>query len=260
MKNRLLLNGLLLLFLVALSLFIWLKPNTGDKKNQLISQLTTDAVHTINIHRADKPDIQLTKKDKKWEMTAPYSAEVAASKISLLLTLLSEPIKSEYSAQGKDLTQFGLDPEQTSIQFNTESKMIFGISHPVSYDRYVLKDNKILLISETVAGAMKADVASFFSTQLVPKGSQIRNITLPENYKLADDTIANWQLGSAIQVFDWDKEKQPSQGSVKIELGNGEQIIYEIIETSPELLLGNSKLNAKYQMAEENTQGLLPPR
>ena len=257
MKNRLLLNSLLLIIIIALALFVWLKPNE-EKQVSKISQLSRNDITSIYIHRSDKPDIQLEKKAKHWVMTAPYSATVTASKVTLLQTLVSEPIKSEYSAQGKDLKKFGLEPEKISIQFNQESKIIFGISHPVSYDRYLLKDNKILLISDTVSGAMKADVASFLSTQLVPKGSQISKIVLPEGYKIKDETAANWQRISAIEAFDWDQEKQPSQGSVNITLVDGKQLHYEIIETTPELWLGNTELKAKYQIADENTQDLLP--
>ena len=57
MKNRLLLNGLLLLILISLALIIWLKPNE-EIKDPKISQLSSNDITTINLYRASKTDIR----------------------------------------------------------------------------------------------------------------------------------------------------------------------------------------------------------
>ncbi len=258
MKNRLLINALLLITLIGLVSFIWLKPQNTEKQVVRLSQLNENDVTLIKIHRANQQDIKLEKKENSWSMTSPYSIAVSSNKIKLLLTLLKEPVKSAYSIEGKDLKSFKLDADNISVQFNNENKIIFGMTHPVSYDRYILKDNKILLISETVYGVLTSDVANFFNTRLVPKGVQITHIELPKKYKIADDTAAKWQLTKAIQVFDWDPTKSPSQATVHLTLDNGKTINYEIIETQPELWLGNTELKARYQIANENRLELLP--
>ena len=256
MKNRLLLNGLLILVIISLASLIWLKPGIKEEQTQSLSHLSGNLVNKITIHRADQQDIQLEKKDQQWYMVSPQNIPASNIKVKLLLTLLSEKINSEYPAEGKDLKQFGLEPENISIQYNEESKIIFGMSHPISYDRYILKDNKILLISETVYGALKADIASFFNTHLIPTGKKVTKVELPESYPSGDNILTNWQLANAVEVFTWDSKKQPSKGTIKLSLNNGEKLQYEIVETLPELMLGNAKLKAKYQIPEENLIGL----
>ena len=258
MKNRLLINALLLLLLVGLGLFVWLNPHTDKPQKQQLTQLNEHDVQVIKIHRADKPDIVLQKQKSKWEMTSPYHFDVASHKVKLLLTLLHEPINAEYSIEGKNLEQYQLSPEKVSIQFNDEDKIIFGMSNPISYDRYIRRNNKILLISETVYSTLTADAASFFKTNLIPKGRQIAKIELPKGYQSKDDTPAKWQLIQAVQVFGWNPDKEPSQAVVHIHLDNGDTIDYEIIQHESELWLGNRKLQAKYQIADENREDLLP--
>lgn len=256
MKNRLLLNGLLILILASLASLIWLKPGVEKEKTQRISTLKEDDIHKITLQRADKQDILLEKKGGQWLVTNPYSTNASHIKVKLLLTLLSDEIKSEYSAKGKDLSQFELEPEKISIQFNDDNKIIFGITHPINYNRYILKEDKILLISESVYGALNANIASFFSTKLIPKGVQINKVALPKGYKLTDDTITNWQNANAVETFIWNKEKQPSQGTIILGVPNGKPIHYEIVETLPEFMLGNVALKTKYQIPEENLIGM----
>ena len=165
--KRWVLNGLLLLSVIALLGVIIQKSNTPRVAlDTLYDERMGDEIISIHINRqAKKPEnlaesLELEKISGKWMMKIPIKAEVDDLKIKHLMTLLSDAVDARYSVKGKDLSVFGLENTQTSITFNGV-EIQFGSLNPVSHKRYLKKGETIYMVAETVHGLLLNSADSF---------------------------------------------------------------------------------------------------
>lgn len=156
-QSRLWLNAGLLLLVFALALLIWLKPDSDDAQSILLLDLSPKDVNTIRITptTADTPVITLQKEGDIWLLEEPLQKKAKAEKVAHLLTLLMEESLSRYPSAGRNLAQYQLDPGLIKVSFN-DTELIFGMSNPMNYQRYILKDNTIHLVNETVFSTLSS--------------------------------------------------------------------------------------------------------
>lgn len=157
-QSRLWLNAGLLLLVLALAVLIWLKPGSDDKQSAQLLDLSLQDVTTIRITptEVDRPAIRLKKEGDAWFLEEPWQKKAKAEKVAHLLTLLAEESISRYPAAGRNLEQYQLDPGLIKVSFN-DTELTFGMSNPMNYQRYILKDNTIHLVNETVFSALTSD-------------------------------------------------------------------------------------------------------
>jgi hypothetical protein len=158
-KKRLIQNIGLLLLLVALVLFVIFYKDTKDN-NTLYDKAIGAEVTEVIIHSEDHEDIVINNKDAVWKVTKPEEFIADKDKMRHLFTLLSEDAKTNYDVRGKDLASYGLDQNRLSVSFNGV-KMIFGSLNAISQKRYILKGDKVYLISETVFGLLQSGIDGF---------------------------------------------------------------------------------------------------
>ncbi|KAG1652853.1 Formamidopyrimidine-DNA glycosylase [Nymphon striatum] len=103
-------------------------------------------------------DVVLENKDGLWKVTKPVEFDADKEKVRHLFTLLSENADTSYSIADKNLSDFGLDKEKLSVSFNGV-KLLFGDYNEVAQKRYVLKGDRMYLISETVSGLLESGKA-----------------------------------------------------------------------------------------------------
>ena len=154
--------NILLLFVVLL--FSWLVYEQVEKDqrgpNTVYSEKMGDLMRTINIQLPDQPEIMMEASGPDWLMTHPIQAKVSTKALQQLTTLLSEPIQAEYSAEGKTLSEFGLEDSAIRVQFN-EVEYALGKLNPINHYRYVLLDQRILLVNEVVYELLSRGIAGF---------------------------------------------------------------------------------------------------
>ncbi len=164
--KRWLLNGLLLLIVLALFWFISQQLNSkGVIVNTLYDASMGNEIVSIVINREKtklkvSPKIELKKVSGQWMMVSPIKSKVDSRKIKHLMTLLSDEISASYSVVGKNLSAFGLENNRVSIAFNGV-KIQFGSLNPISYKRYVRKGDTIYMVDETVHGLLLSGVDHF---------------------------------------------------------------------------------------------------
>ncbi len=157
-KKRLLVNLVLLVLVAGLIAFVMTRE--GDKGEQfktLYDKSIGDDAKELVIHVEGKDDIVIQLEDDIWKVVKPNAFVADKEKIRHLFTLLSENAESSYSikeaTKDKDLASYGLDENRLSISFNGV-KMIFGKLNEISHKRFILKGDRIYLISETISGLM----------------------------------------------------------------------------------------------------------
>ncbi len=159
--KRLILNLILLSIVAALVTFVITRD---DKSKVLHSTLYDKSIGEeatkIVIHAKGNKDVVLENVDEQWKVTAPEQFDADKEKVRHLFTLLSENADTHYDIADKNLADFGLDKENLSVSFNGV-KLIFGDYNDVSQKRYILKGDKMYLISETVSGLLESGADSF---------------------------------------------------------------------------------------------------
>lgn len=259
MKNRVVLNIVLILSMIALAVFLWFKLASEANLEKSISTVSKQAVTSIRIERPQQADIHLLKSDQQWTMLKPFPHAIRQEKVEQILEFVGASIQVQYSALDVNLAEFELDPSNAlSLQFNDEAKVQFGMIHPVSYERYILYGNIMALLKETVYGVLSSDVASFLDGSLVPLGRKLVRIDLPAPYDSSKTHIDIWKTAKAIEVLSWNSENELSQGKIQLHLDKQEILSYDILNNRDEWFLGNVKLKVKYQIPEDWVERLLP--
>ena len=160
-KKRLLLNGLMLLVVVALAVFIATRDeDTGKQYKTLYDKGIGDNAKEIIIHAEGREDVVLQNKNDRWSVIKPSQFEADPSKVRHLFTLLSENAESNYPIAGKNLADYGLDKENLSVSFNG-IKYTFGNFNTLTEQRFIRKGDTLYLIQETVSGLLLAGEESF---------------------------------------------------------------------------------------------------
>jgi hypothetical protein len=153
-KKRLLLNLTLLIIVAGLISFIVTREaDEGESYATLYDKSIGDDAKEIIIHVEGKDDVLIELEDEIWSVVKPSKFVADKDKIRHLFTLLSENAERNYPSEGKDLASYGLDKDRLSISFNGV-KMLFGKLNEITEKRFILKADRIYLISETISGLM----------------------------------------------------------------------------------------------------------
>lgn len=160
-SKRLVQNLILLSIVAALVAFIMMRDeDTQELYSTLYDKSIGDEATEIVIHAEGAEDVVLKSIEGQWKVTAPEQFDADKDKVRHLFTLLSENADTSYDIADKNLADFGLDKEKLSVSFNGV-KLTFGDYNEVSHKRYVLKEDKMYLISETVSGLLESGADSF---------------------------------------------------------------------------------------------------
>ena len=160
-SKRFIQNLILLSIVAALAVFIVMRnDNTRELSSTLYDKSIGDEATEIVIHAEGADEVVLKNVEGQWKVTKPEQFDADKEKVRHLFTLLSENADTNYDIADKNLADFGLDEEKLSVSFNGV-KLVFGDYNDVSHKRYVLKGDKMYLISETVSGLLESGVDSF---------------------------------------------------------------------------------------------------
>ncbi len=152
--KRLLLNlGLLALVIALVSFVVTREEDADDTYKTLYDISIGDDAKELIIHSEGRDDVVIQLENEIWKVVKPSIFLADKDKISHLFTLLSENAESSYAIKDKNLASYGLDKDELSISFNGV-KMIFGKLNDVTGKRFILKGDRMYLISETISGLM----------------------------------------------------------------------------------------------------------
>jgi len=164
-KKRFIQNVVLIAIILAIALFLWMKAqdeksNPSHLSSTLYDKSIGDEATEVLIHVKDREDILIKNINDVWTVVKPVEFEADKEQVRHLFTILSENAETNYEITGKDLVSYGLDEDRLSISFN-QVKLIFGKYNSVSQKRYILKGDRMYLVSETISGLLQAGVDAF---------------------------------------------------------------------------------------------------
>ena len=265
MQSRLFINLFLFIVVIGLALFLFNTEESEETtKDVLLSDIDPTSVNTIQISRKQTGNIIFKKENDKWLMQSPYQLSANPVRINTMLGLLRAHSYTRFNKEEVELERFMLDAPEVSIQFN-EIKIDFGDTSPLGKQRYVLVNDTVHLINDSLYQQLQTPATFFLKGRLLESGSEITAITFPDYslkkqegiWKLEPDTgisgddivslINAWQQLEAISIQEY--ENGESSGVIKIELDNHAAIEFVIVSQPPQLVLARPELGIQYHIS-----------
>lgn len=278
MKSRLILNAVLLLALVGLGLYAYVKPGEKTEPALKISQLDRDSISTIRVERTGKPTIELEKRADAWYMLAPFKTRADPFQVDRLLDITQGVAKQKLPRE--NLQRFNLDPAALTVTLN-DQRFAFGSINDVTNEQYLATADTVYLVAPFLGYGVSSDAAKFFSHKLLSphetptafdfgawklvknEHGQWKTEGTPPKSDIAlsaDDLnqwAAEWQLASSLAT-------QPFTGGsvrerLKVTLKDGRTLDIEVLARKPEVILVRGDENMSYQFGTDAGARLLDP-
>jgi len=267
----------LLCAVVILAAVVYFTPAQKNKPPppSLIAGITPGKINHIHITRAGKPDIDLVRNHRHWRLTAPLRTAANGFRADALVSVVEADSDRRFSAAGRDLAKFGLDPPQARLQLD-HITIVFGDREPISGRRYVQVGDMIHLIPDYFFQSVTADTPDFVSLSLLPKGADPVSFILPglvlrrdgggdwvrEHRMRHTDAgalskfVDRWRRAEALEVTRYTPAGAHDTVTVGYHRGTS-ALVFDIISRKPELVLGRRDLGMEYHLPASQTAKLL---
>lgn len=252
--------GALLTCVIALGLFVWLKPPKTQGPTHAVSTLKFADARTLRVLRRGKPLALLEKRNTEWFLLEPLIAPADAFHVQRLLAVLDAKSSLQYPLS--DLAKFELDAPQTEIIIN-DQRFAFGAINTVTREQYVLTQNQVHPLELRFAAAVPGDAGALvrrsvlapgdapvrfdFGTFSVASDEKKWATTPPAGDVSQDDYnrwVAQWREGSALRADVADTRKPLSE--IHITLKDGNKVSLDVLQTDPELVVRRTDLGLQF--------------
>ncbi len=273
MNKHVHINLALLAIIVILLLVVTTSTNDDETtKLKRVSDIDPKTITSIKVIRKDKPTLEFNKQPAGWRMQSPLQFRVNTARINAMLRILGTESHSELDPDQVELARFELDDPAITLQLNGYV-FKFGTTDGIDQRRYLLFNNRIFMVNDFLYAQLDSKPGFFADTRLVAEDKTITAITFPENrFELVD---GNWEMQQLMDIkpeqlkelaFSWKNAEaisvssyqQPQQEfPITITTADKQSMTFNIIATSPYLILGRKDLAIQYHMASDDAAKLL---
>ena len=187
MKNRWVINIILLVIVLSISLFLFLKPSEIKQKKQFaISAFNLSDFDSIKVDFPSRASVILKKGIESWEMLEPIKGRADQFSVQKIISIVAT--SSSEKLPSNDLAKYGLDKPIVKLKLihkGLEEEFIFGTYNSVTEDQYLLYKDNVYLISSAYS-----EVASTQPIELIDKSP------LSQSEKIRDfdfSRLEQWQ-------------------------------------------------------------------
>ena len=292
MKNRWLLNLVMLAVVAGLVAFLYLRPqaNIDAAPQHEISTLKLADFTTIKVEFPTKAPTSFEKVDGIWRMTAPHKTRANQLAVQRILSIIAA--KSAEKFPTTDLAKFGLDNPQIRLKLTNTAgvqEFVFGTFNPVTEEQYVAFNNAIYLLPGSYA-----ELASTQPLELVDKIPLAKeeinqmigfdfsrleqwvdvrlNVDLTNgkwsvnapNAKITQNEMNewldfSWKQAQANKVELYTPDRNAGYPTFDVKLKNGKSVRFDKIQESPDLLLGRPDEGLMYHFQSDVGFNMLNP-
>ncbi len=274
MHKRLLLNLVLLVVVGGLLLFYSVSDRqVTDDPMVLLSDIETTNINQIIINRSADDNIIFNKQQGRWMLTAPVRARANMARINALLRLPRSRSFTRIVAAHAALAPYRLDPAAVTLHLGSYT-FLFGTTDPLDERRYVLFDNSIHLINDSLFPQLLQAPMFFVSTRLIPEEEIIGSIRFADH--LVTKVNQHWSLSpaaeavSAMQLQDLVNAWQTAEArqvrrykgidaieKIILNFNSGHTAQFDVVAITPNLILGRVDLALQYSLDRNLSDRLL---
>jgi hypothetical protein len=272
-KSRWFLNLVLAALAVALGVFAYLMPRSGERDTFALSTLAAREVTLIRIERTGNPATTLERKDERWQLTAPLAAPAEPFQVERLLAILSA--RSPQRMAPAELGRFDLDAPPMQLTFNTQT-FGFGLVSTLTREQYVLTEGAVYVIAPRYGATVPVDSMQLvrlrlFADSAAPARFALPGVSLsrgdagwsttPPRTGLSEDDLNRyadeWRFATATRVAR--ARARPALAVIQIEFKDGETVALDVVQREPALVLRRRDLELEYTLTAASAQRLLTP-
>ncbi len=277
MQKRLLTTVCLFLIVGALVIvFLLSDKQKADDNPILLSNIETTSISQITVQRTDKEDIVFQKQGDAWFMISAIKTRASMARINTMLDFLQSRSLTQIDVKDTPLTPYQLDQAAIILRLD-DHEFFFGTTDPLDDRRYVLFNNTVHLVNDTLFHQLQQSPMFFVSTRLIPERETISTIQFsdylvsktrlgwsltPVNNAVSSEQLLAltdaWRKGQAHQVSLYRAIAGKEKIIVKFNSGHTAQ--FDIVSKTPELVLGRSDLALQYHLPEPVAALLLVPQ
>ena len=292
MKNRWILNVVMLLLIGGLVAFLYLRPQTSTEAQTeySVSDLKLADFNAIKIEFPALKAVNFEKVDGFWQMTAPYKARADQMSVQRILSIIAATSQDKYSAT--NLEKYGLTNPELKLQLSGSKgtkEFVFGTHNPVTELQYVAYKDAVYLVQagyaeaasvQTIELVDKLPLSPFEAKQIsgfdfsrleqweemrlnvdIADGNWKVNVAKakPSQNELNEWLDFSWKQSPAKSVELYSPDRKITYPSFEIKLKNGKKIHFDKIQESPELLLGRPDEGILYHFSNDVGFTMLNP-
>ncbi len=277
------LNWIMLVTVIGLAIFLYLRPEIEALQEYNVSIHPIETVENIRIIRNEK-EINLKYLNNYWHLVKPILARADENKVNQMLEILSASSNKNFPLT--EQTNLGLDQPIVELYID-DVYFGFGGLAPTTNLQYLITDNNIYLVSSRYAIRLPVNPLELISPNLlatdeIPVRFEINDLTVhqhngvwdmvspnPEK-ALSQDELKHWahnwhavnaatvvyhsRLDSSLMDKDKDKENK-----IKISLQSGQEIIFELRQNDIEMVLLRVDEGISYHLPIDIGKRLLAP-
>lgn len=267
------LNAALAAVIVALGVFLYLRPGKNAAVEYPLSGLKAREVRSLRIERAGAVSVVLARKEDTWFIEAPIAARADESRVMQLLAVVEA--RTAHRLPAGDRGRFGLEPPQARVIADGQP-FSFGLVNDITREQYVMAGDAVYALHPRYGAALPESAVQLASRQLFGPGEAPARIALgdftveqrdgkwtlaPRAADLSQDDyirwVDEWRLASALGV-----EPAPAaraRDKITIQLKNGGELTLGVISREPELVLARSDEKLQYRFGAALAKRLLSP-
>jgi hypothetical protein len=271
MKNRWLLNLVLLTLVVGIAAFLHLrKPDTAQTAAEFeISNLKMGGFTAVKVEFPAQAPVAFEKVDGLWRMTAPYKSRADQMSVQRILSIIAAKTKTKLPVT--DLAKYGLDNPSLKLKLTDASAthtFAFGTYNPVTEEQYVSFNDAVYLLPGSYSEAATTQAIELVDKHsLAPAevkqvvGMDLSRLEQWEEIRLNVDLDAQgkwnistpkakptqnemnewldftWKQGQATSVEFYTPDRKATLPSFEVKLKDGKKIHFDKMQESPEYLL-----------------------
>ena len=176
MKNRWLINIILLVMVLSISLFLFLKPTKIKQTKQFsISTFNLSDFDSIKIDFPSRASVILKKSSESWDMIEPVKGRADQFSVQKIISIVAT--SSSEKLPSNDLAKYGLDKPTMKLKLihkGQEEEFIFGTYNSVTEDQYLLYKENVYLISGSYSEAAATQPIELIDKLPLTKSEEIK--------------------------------------------------------------------------------------
>ncbi|MEY3745721.1 MAG: hypothetical protein RIQ76_216 [Pseudomonadota bacterium] len=176
MKNKWLINIILLVMVLSISLFLFLKPTKIKQTKQFsISTFNLSDFDSIKIDFPSRASVILKKSSESWDMIEPVKARADQFSVQKIISIVAT--SSSEKLPSNDLAKYGLDKPTMKLKLihkGQEEEFIFGTYNSVTEDQYLLYKENVYLISGSYSEAAATQPIELIDKLPLTKSEEIK--------------------------------------------------------------------------------------
>ena len=262
--RRLGINILLLVLVLGLAGLVWwqLQQKEQQAQSSRLLPLSLAEVNSVVIERKQEgvvTKLELKREGGQWQLLQPQQIAANPVKVRQLFTLLDEKVESSYASAGKDLSAYGLEPPEVSVNINGH-QLVLGNTNPVSNNRYILNAGQIQLVNEAVYSLLQEDWVNFVALKLIPDPFQLTAVQLPTGFAELPQLVSDWKNAEAIRVETLNPQKLTPDMQKVVLKGTTATRELVIVNLKDEIVLADTTKQLAYVLPISQASQLFPTK